>query len=66
MQGKILIIEDEKELAGLVSVYLGREGFEVRTVENAEDGFTLMETWEPELVILDINLPGMDGLEFLQ
>jgi two-component system response regulator RegX3 len=66
MQGKILIIEDEKELSGLVSIYLGKEGFEVQTVESAEDGFSLLETWKPELVILDINLPGMDGFEFLQ
>ncbi|MDR3116204.1 MAG: response regulator transcription factor, partial [Treponema sp.] len=65
MQGNILIIEDEKALSDIVSVYLGKEGFEVRAVETAEDGFALMESWQPELVILDINLPGMDGFEFL-
>jgi two-component system response regulator RegX3 len=65
MRGKILIIEDEKEMADIVAVYLGKEGFEVQAVESAESGFTLMETWKPELVILDINLPGMDGFEFL-
>jgi two-component system response regulator RegX3 len=65
MHGKILIIEDEKELSDIVSVYLGNEGFEVRAVETAENGFTEMETWKPELIILDINLPGMDGFEFL-
>ncbi|MDR3115348.1 MAG: response regulator transcription factor, partial [Treponema sp.] len=42
------------------------EGFEIRAVKSAEDGFALMEAWEPELIILDINLPGMDGFEFLQ
>jgi two-component system response regulator RegX3 len=66
MQGKILIIEDEKELADIVAVYLGKEGFEVRAAGTAENGFTLMETWKPELVVLDINLPGMDGFEFLE
>jgi two-component system response regulator RegX3 len=66
MQGKILIIEDEKELSAIVGVYLGKEGFEVRAVETAEDGFALLESWKPELVILDINLPGMDGFEFLE
>ena len=65
MQGKILIIEDEKELADIVAVYLGKEGFEVRAVETAESGFSLMEAWKPELIMLDINLPGMDGFEFL-
>jgi len=66
MQGKILIIEDVKELADLVTLYLSREGFEVRAAMSAEDGFALIEGWQPELVILDINLPGMDGFEFLQ
>jgi len=66
MQGKILIIEDVKELADLVTLYLSREGFETRAVESAEEGFNVIEEWEPELIILDINLPGMDGLEFLQ
>jgi two-component system response regulator RegX3 len=66
MQGKILIIEDEKEMADIVAFYLGKEGFEVRAVESAENGFALMEAWKPELVILDINLPGMDGFEFLR
>jgi len=65
MQGKILIIEDVKELADLVTLYLSKEGFEVRAVESGEDGFTVIEGWQPELVILDINLPGMDGFEFL-
>jgi two-component system response regulator RegX3 len=66
MQGKVLVIEDVKELADLVSLYLTKEGFEVCTVENGEDGFSVIENWKPELVILDINLPGMDGFEFLQ
>jgi DNA-binding response OmpR family regulator len=66
MQGKILIIEDERELADLVSLYLSKDGFEVRAAENAEEGFAVVEEWKPELTILDINLPGMDGFEFLQ
>ncbi|MDR2476819.1 MAG: response regulator transcription factor [Treponema sp.] len=66
MQGKILIIEDDKELSDIVLLYLDKEGFEVRAAESAEYGFTVMETWTPELIILDINLPGMDGLEFLR
>jgi len=66
MQGKILIIEDVKELSALVTLYLTREGFEARAVQSAEEGFSVIEGWKPELVILDINLPGMDGFEFLQ
>ena len=66
MQGKILVIEDVKELSDLVSLYLAKEGFEVRAAQSAEEGFTVIDGWKPELVILDINLPGMDGFEFLQ
>ena len=66
MQGKILVIEDVKELADLVTLYLSKEGFEVRAAESAEKGFDIIEEWKPELIILDINLPGMDGFEFLQ
>lgn len=65
MQGNILLIEDVKKLADLISLYLTREDFDVRAVESAEDGFAVIEDWKPELVILDINLPGMDGFEFL-
>jgi two-component system response regulator RegX3 len=66
MQGNILVIEDVKELSDLVTLYLSKEGFEVRTAESAEEGFTVIEEWQPELIILDINLPGIDGFEFLQ
>jgi two-component system response regulator RegX3 len=66
MQGKILIIEDMKELADVVAIYLGRDGFETRIAASAEDAFTVLSGWEPELLILDINLPGIDGFEFLQ
>ena len=66
MQGNILVIEDVKELADLITLYLSREGFEARAVESAEEGLAMIESWKPELVILDINLPGIDGFEFLQ
>jgi len=66
VQGNILVIEDVKELSDLITLYLAREGFDVRAVESAEDGFAVIEEWKPELVVLDINLPGIDGFEFLQ
>jgi two-component system response regulator RegX3 len=66
MQGNILVIEDVKEMADLITLYLSREGFEVRAAECAEDGFAIIEDWNPELVIMDINLPGMDGFTFLK
>jgi two-component system response regulator RegX3 len=65
MKGKVLIVEDTKELADLVSLYLTKEGLEVRAVESAELALDMLPSWVPDLVVLDINLPGMDGFEFL-
>jgi two-component system response regulator RegX3 len=66
MKGKVLIIEDVKELADLMALYLSKEGLEVESRDNAEDALQLLENTEPDLIILDLNLPGMDGFEFLQ
>lgn len=65
MKAKILIIEDIRELADLVALYLGKEGMETAHAETAEIALEKLETWAPDLIILDINLPGMDGYEFL-
>ncbi|MEY2656030.1 MAG: hypothetical protein RLZZ524_3058 [Pseudomonadota bacterium] len=65
MARAILIIEDETTLARNLATYLERMGDEVRIAGRAEDGLTLLETWRPDIVILDHNLPGMTGLEAL-
>jgi two-component system alkaline phosphatase synthesis response regulator PhoP len=62
---KILVVDDEPTIVNTVSAYLEREGFTLRT---ALDGLTALEiarTFQPELIVLDIMLPGMDGLELL-
>lgn len=65
MKGKVLIIEDVIDIANMVARYLANEGFEVKSVPSAEDAFVLLNSWKCNLIILDINLPGMDGFEFL-
>ena len=65
MKENILIVEDVTELADVVTRYLVKEGFEVKSVPSAEDAFLLLDTWKCDLVILDVNLPGMDGFDFL-
>lgn len=65
MKAKVLIVEDVRELSDLVSMYLTKEGLETRAVESAEAAFDLLPGWSPDLIVLDINLPGMDGFEFL-
>jgi two-component system response regulator RegX3 len=66
MKADVLIIEDERELAELVSLYLEREGISVTCTESAEAGLSLFSSNQFDLILLDINLPGMDGFEFLQ
>ncbi len=65
MQAKVLIIEDEVELSALESLYLKKEGIETTCVESAEEGLVLLKHNNYDLVLLDINLPGIDGFEFL-
>jgi len=65
MKAGVLIVEDVKELSDLVAMYLGKEGMETRAVESAEAALSVLASWTPDLIILDINLPGMDGFEFL-
>ena len=60
---KILIIEDEKSISKLVRYNLEKSGFECITTITAEDGFEILDKEEVVLIILDIMLPKMDGLE---
>ena len=66
MQAKILIIEDVREMADLIKLYLQKEGMEATLCETGEDGLVAFEKDRFDLVVLDINLPGIDGFEFLQ
>jgi DNA-binding response OmpR family regulator len=60
---KILIIEDEKNLRLLYKQEFERDGFEVVTAATAAEGLDLVTTESPDLVVMDIRMPGMDGLE---
>jgi DNA-binding NtrC family response regulator len=62
----ILIVEDESKLLRLLELSLSEEGFSVHPVTSAEDGLTRLNRNTIDLVITDLKLPGMDGLEFLQ
>jgi len=63
---KILIIDDDVELCELVGEYLGREGFEVEAAHNGDKGLERALAGEYALVVLDIMLPGMTGLDVLR
>jgi DNA-binding response OmpR family regulator len=63
---KILIVDDEPHLRLLYETELRRAGYETMTACNAEQGLEYVDTMDPDLVILDIRMPGMDGVEALQ
>ncbi len=65
MKASVVIIEDIKEMSDLIQLYLKREGMETVVFDNAEDALVYLKDNTPELILLDINLPGMDGFEFL-
>ena len=59
----VLIIEDEPELVKVLRSYLEQAGFSVLTAQRGDSGLSLWEQKKPDLVLLDLNLPGMDGLD---
>ena len=65
MAHAVLIIEDEATLAKNLKTYLERQGFEAAVVGNAEDGLASLDSFQPDVVLLDYHLPGMNGLEAL-
>ncbi len=62
----ILVVEDEREIARMVQAYLIREGYQVEVAFDGESGWHKFHALKPDLVILDIMLPGMNGLELAQ
>ena len=58
----ILVCDDEKEITDAIEIYLTQEGYEVRKAYNASDALAILEKEEIHLLIIDIMMPGMDGL----
>ncbi len=65
MPAKVLIIDDEPSVLNLLSAYLRPEGFEVYTAADGPSGLRAARVYKPDLIVLDLMLPGMDGLEVL-
>lgn len=59
---KILVVDDEKEIADLIEIYLVSDGYKVYKAYNAADGLDILAKEDIKLVLLDIMMPGMDGL----
>ena len=63
---KLLVVDDEKNIRKLYESELKRVGYEVVTAESAEEALEMMEGDPPDLVVLDIRLEGMDGIDCLR
>ncbi len=66
MAVRILVVDDEASIRNLVRAYLEAEGYTVHTAEDGIQGLAAFRRYQPELVVLDVMLPGMDGFEVLQ
>jgi DNA-binding NtrC family response regulator len=64
-RGRVLIVDDEDVIAGTLKEFLQGESFEVATAMNAATALNLIETFEPDVVLCDVQLPGADGLSVL-
>ena len=65
MTKQILIIEDDKFLRELITKKLSKEGYQILEAEDGEEGFKKAASDKPDLVLLDLILPSMDGFEVL-
>src|SRR5215217_8847240 len=62
-RGTILVVDDEPNIADLVDLYLAREGYRVLQASTGEKGLEVVRDHRPRLVVLDVGLPDIDGLE---
>ena len=65
-QAKILVVDDEPTICSMMTVFLKQIGYQVETVNSGEDAIALFDESPPDMVLLDISMPGMRGIDVLQ
>ncbi|HLO54128.1 MAG TPA: response regulator transcription factor [Saprospiraceae bacterium] len=63
---KILVVDDEEDILEVLKYNLEKEGYQVKTASDGNAGLEIADSFEPHLIILDIMMPGMDGIEVCQ
>jgi CheY-like chemotaxis protein len=63
---KILVVDDEPDSCGLIKFIFNKAGAIVETASNAETALRLLDHWNPDLLVSDIGMPGLDGYEFIR
>ncbi len=62
-KAKILVVDDEAQIARVLKTTLSARGYSVRTASDGDDAVQVMKSWTPDLVITDLRMPNMDGIE---
>jgi len=62
-KSKILVVDDEPQITRVLKTTLSARGYSVRTASDGDDALQMMKMWEPDLVITDLRMPNMDGVE---
>ena len=65
-RAKVLVVDDEPTICSMMNVYLTQIGYQVKTVNSGEEAVTLFNDDPPDMVLLDISMPGMRGIDVLQ
>ena len=65
-RAKILVVDDEPTICSMMNVYLTQIGYQVKTVNSGEEAVVLFAEDPPDMVLLDISMPGMRGIDVLQ
>jgi DNA-binding response OmpR family regulator len=63
---KILVVDDEPEVRQLMEQFLTGKGFDVRVAENGREGLAALDSFTPDVVLLDMHMPELDGIETLK
>ena len=63
--GRVLVVEDDEHLRDVMEALISIEGCEARSAHDGASALELIKSWQPDLILLDLYMPGMDGREFL-
>ena len=66
MKNRILVLDDEKEIAEVIALYLKNDGYEVEVAYTGQEALRKIEKDPPDLALLDVMLPDVDGFHILQ
>lgn len=64
--GKVLVVDDELEVRQILQEFLAHRGYEVFAAESGPEALNALDTFKPDVVLLDVLMPGMDGVETLK